>query len=478
VFPRQCRILLRIASVIVPRRQRDAWLRRWDAELWGRQITLARAGKSDEWINTQLVRASITAVPDALWHRFNRDSLLDSTRESLGSPRVLIAALLCLIAIIGVTSSGFVHIRRAAFGPNIEHADRLAIVATQDRVFGWRYPVEVKIFERWWKATRSFDKVAAFSFARSWITHAGTKLGGPFSHAVVSPQFFDVLGTHAAEGRLFSAGDTKSRPDEIVVSDWFRRQFLDHKRAAVGQSIELDNRSRTVIGVLPKNFWFLVDRVGAVSLLEHSPKIDRVLGVGRLRDASLPLVNERFRIRAREVIDVNRLVERTEEPLINYGTGTGVALIAVALFTIFRLFREKTARAYWMFFFAKAALGVALIFLFTMEHAGAGSLTGTAGSSGRTELPAFFFWLLTSVLWIAWSIRDQRMRCRDCLTRLVLPVRIGLPGRVLFEHEGTELVCPRGHGMLYVEPTTETFRQSGRWMQLDASWLDVFTDKR
>ncbi|MGH9633022.1 MAG: hypothetical protein ACRD7E_32365, partial [Bryobacteraceae bacterium] len=73
---------------------------------------------------------------------------------------------------------------------------------------------------------------------------------------------------------------------------------------------------------------------------------------------------------------------------------------------------------------------------------------------------------------------DQRRRCRMCLRLLVMPVRIGLADGVLFEHGATETVCPGGHGTLFVEDTTESFRQSGRWTDLDESWRDLFVSSR
>ena len=74
-------------------------------------------------------------------------------------------------------------------------------------------------------------------------------------------------------------------------------------------------------------------------------------------------------------------------------------------------------------------------------------------------------------LYLCW--RDQRKRCRLCLCRLVMPVRIGYGARQLFEQSGAETVCPNGHGTLF-ESEGGAFPPNYRWAPLDITWRDLF----
>ena len=81
--------------------------------------------------------------------------------------------------------------------------------------------------------------------------------------------------------------------------------------------------------------------------------------------------------------------------------------------------------------------------------------------------------MLASFLAARWVLADQRDRCPVCLRLLANPVRFGGSSRILLEWHGTELMCVRGHGLLYVSewPTVWSDR---RWMDLGSSWAGLF----
>ena len=73
---------------------------------------------------------------------------------------------------------------------------------------------------------------------------------------MVSPSFFPILGVRAARGRTFLPEEDRV-PDAhavIVVSDQFWRERYRGDPAFVGRSITLNDRSFTVIGVMPPGF--------------------------------------------------------------------------------------------------------------------------------------------------------------------------------------------------------------------------------
>jgi hypothetical protein len=82
--------------------------------------------------------------------------------------------------------------------------------------------------------------------------------------------------------------------------------------------------------------------------------------------------------------------------------------------------------------------------------------------------------LFGSIFAVRWINADQRKRCPVCLRLLVNPVRIGESSRILLEWHGTELMCLRGHGLLYVPEWPAIWSGRQRWMGLGTSWGGLF----
>jgi hypothetical protein len=82
--------------------------------------------------------------------------------------------------------------------------------------------------------------------------------------------------------------------------------------------------------------------------------------------------------------------------------------------------------------------------------------------------------LFGSLFAMRWINADQRKRCPVCLRLLANPVRIGESSRILLEWHGTELMCLRGHGLLYVPEWPAIWSGRQRWMGLGASWGGLF----
>ena len=80
------------------------------------------------------------------------------------------------------------------------------------------------------------------------------------------------------------------------------------------------------------------------------------------------------------------------------------------------------------------------------------------------------------VIALRWVVIDQRQRCPECLRLLDQPARIGQLSHTFLDSCGTEFVCPKGHGLLYVPETSPiSFRRTQRWMHLDRSWSGLFS---
>jgi len=80
---------------------------------------------------------------------------------------------------------------------------------------------------------------------------------------LVSPDYFSVLGAQPQLGRLLDAAlDKPGDAPAVVISDRFWRTRLNASSGAVGQTLRLNGKNATIVGISPKDF---------IGLLEEAP---------------------------------------------------------------------------------------------------------------------------------------------------------------------------------------------------------------
>ena len=104
----------------------------------------------------------------------------------------------------------------------------------------------------------------------------------------VSAEFFDVLGASPLLGRTFQAAeDTVGPPPSVVLSHslW---QELGSDPEIVGKQLRIGGIARTVIGVMPRGFWFPSPqtRIWAAAQLRPENRSGIYTLVGRLADGA------------------------------------------------------------------------------------------------------------------------------------------------------------------------------------------------
>lgn len=100
-----------------------------------------------------------------------------------------------------------------------------------------------------------FRNVAAYRGDNATLEREGTPLQLVEGMAVTA-EFFDVLGAPAMLGRTFKAGDDASGAEAASVLSYALWQDLGADPAIVGRQLRLGGANRTVIGVMPKDFWY------------------------------------------------------------------------------------------------------------------------------------------------------------------------------------------------------------------------------
>jgi hypothetical protein len=478
----ESRWLLRSAGWLVPAPARAGWLRQQEAELWYAELSARRAGNSDRAIRAALAIRAGASFSDALWQRFDRERVKEQMRDAVRTPQFCVVILTLLFLLVAFASGGLARTRRILAGAQFGHGDRVVTICIQELLVGRRQGVAPAAIRKWRAEAKSLEQLAAYAFSQPWYQNGFLLHRGPapasLAHAQVTPEFFRVLGVQPARGRVFDTGDSGACADCLVVTQRLRRQLLGTNAPVVGQTIDYDGRRWRIIGELPEDFWFVTEKLGGVSLMDPATAQGRLVALGLLRpNVTVDAAETELRNIARlSTIEAASLSDRLRGPLRTFGFGSLILLAAAAAVTIGGVLRRKSHWRFWAFFFAKTGSAIAVVLLVAIDYGGAGQLSITGGNQ-PSEPVAFWLWVVGSVLCIWWAIADQKMRCRVCLRRFVMPVRIGSPDRVLFEHESTEMVCPGGHGTLYVEGMTETFRQEGRWTKLDESWHDLFAGK-
>lgn len=97
------------------------------------------------------------------------------------------------------------------------------------------------------------------------------------------PNLLDILAIQPALGRNFLPKEALQQPSNVVIISWNLWQSLFHgDPGAIGKAISLAGAPNTVIGVLPKNFYF--PKANELTFLPHAgdlPTIDVITPLGQ-----------------------------------------------------------------------------------------------------------------------------------------------------------------------------------------------------
>ena len=110
-------------------------------------------------------------------------------------------------------------------------------------------------FDDWRAQSRSFSDLVLYSNGNENLQGAGEAVR--LRTVTASANLFNALGVEPLRGRTFAAGDDEpGAPPVVILSEGFWRRRFAGDPAAVGQTITLDGRASTVIGVMPSRFRF------------------------------------------------------------------------------------------------------------------------------------------------------------------------------------------------------------------------------
>lgn len=489
-----CRALIWLASWLVPSRQRRRWRDNWTRQVWHWCQFLAESRQLTRDKKLDLARFCWSAFPTAFWLRFDRDRFLRRRDRLLRSPSGCLGAV-GLALIVVALFSGTIPVIRSFISSPIRQPDRVCVISLNGKFRRVRSETLFDLASAW-KSSKLLEDVAPYSWGPASLDVSHRHL--PILSARVAPGFFQVLGLHAAGGRTLQPGDEQACGACVVLSnDTWRLQFHSNP-SVIGQTVVLDGMAHTVIGVLPRNFHLFSPDIGVWTLLDsRSPPfsnfVERIGAVARMA----PVVPEK-----KLEVDLADLTENAgyvfpasmlmvtsgaaemHRYLIFYWLAVLLAVGCAALIVYARsgssmgraplTFRNRLR--WWSFFVAKAVLLLIVAGLVAWTAVRWASVYLVGSIHPMTNAIALWVFLVTAVAPLSWAIYDQQRRCRVCLQRLGTPIQIGVPGYVLLDWSGTEMVCPEGHGVLYLPDSQANWLERDRWDNLDDSWADLFRE--
>jgi putative ABC transport system permease protein len=159
---------------------------------------------------------------------------------------------------IGANSAIFSIVEAVLLRPlPYQHPERLVVVWQTDAAHhdSGAYFNSYREFDTWRQQSRSFEKLAALT----WATGPRTLLwqGKPLDLLTIpaSVDFFSMLGVSAQLGRTFAPRDLQSGCSVVLAYSFWTRK-LGAPADIVGRSLSFRNTSCVVTGVMPKTFSF------------------------------------------------------------------------------------------------------------------------------------------------------------------------------------------------------------------------------
>jgi putative ABC transport system permease protein len=264
---RLLRSALRLISLVVPAVSRPRWREEWLAELnharsHGRsrrdRLAMAAGAIPDALATRRVAKTAATTGPrPGVFHALDQD-VRYAMRGLAKSPGFALGVVLSLAVGIGANAAAFSFIDAAVFRPFPGVRDQHELVrihvgsATSERIVtrGMTY----RDFETMRDTMSTLDGLSAQRDGTFAIFAEGQASAVP--GALVSANYFDVLGLAPAAGRFFlDREDRTVGTDPVaVISDALWERLYARNPSAIGRTLIVNGVPAHIIGVTPRLF--------------------------------------------------------------------------------------------------------------------------------------------------------------------------------------------------------------------------------
>lgn len=172
-----------------------------------------------------------------------------SARRLASRPTFALLAVLTLALGAGGTAAIFSIIRTLLVAPlPVADEDRLGVLWAP-----YEWTEQEFLFLR--DDAPGFARLAAYRPEDSTLERAGQPMR-LVRGVATSAAFFDVLGVRPEFGRAFAAGEDQPGAEPVAVISHGLWEELGSDESLVGRPLMLGGVSRTIVGVMPRGFWF------------------------------------------------------------------------------------------------------------------------------------------------------------------------------------------------------------------------------
>jgi len=176
-------------------------------------------------------------------------------RQLVKSPGFTIAAIVTFTVGIGTNAAIFSSMDAVVLRPlAVPRLDRVVTIS-EERVRGGYAQTTLANYEDWLRSSSSFEELAVRKEADMTLMGAGD--AAHIEAAITSPSFFTVLRAATLLGRVYGPEASQPGQDAVAVLNYdFWQQRFGGDSSILGRKIELDQRTYTVIGVMPKSMQY------------------------------------------------------------------------------------------------------------------------------------------------------------------------------------------------------------------------------
>jgi hypothetical protein len=485
-----CNLILRTASLLVPRRQRSEWLREWHGEVWHWAHFLVESARLSPRTEQELLQHCSGCFVDAIWHRFNRVAVLNFVHSYPLRPSFcLLSVVVAILALLAMRPPSLSFVT-SAFPANSDSGHLL--VLSLHKGSPWTQPETLRnsAFE-WSRSNGLVETAEVFAWRPSVLT--GPSGRENLLSARVTPGLLHLLGTQPILGKSLDSAGLSQCEKCVVISDSIWRDQFRGDPKAIGAGLYLNGQRVKVVGVLPHQFSFPGISIGAYRLFGTgaAPLLPNFEWPGAL-------------VRVRPTIELGKpelqrfLDQRGDLPgvkldVLSFGdiehrrVESFAALLLISLLLVLAANWRTLVLVYstapnhigtssllWWFFFALKTI-LLLTFAWITSVDAVQTIISAWGWKMQEYVGAVMMWLFLVgiTLVLTWSIKDQFARCRCCLSRLRVQIALGDALGPFSEPRGVDLLCDEGHGVLHVPVMQLASLDSNRWTHFDKSWRDI-----
>lgn len=190
-------------------------------------------------------------------------SVLTLAREAVAAlrslakaPAFLIPAVLTMAAGVGATAAVFALVDGVLLQPlPYPEAQRIVTLTHSDPERGFLGHSSSQIYAHYRGSSRTLENLGAYLETVVNVTSPGEP--EQLDVALVAPSVLTILGVQPRLGRIFTPEEGEPEaPTNVIVSHGLWQTRFGADPAIVGRDIELNGRSRRIIGVMPPGFAF------------------------------------------------------------------------------------------------------------------------------------------------------------------------------------------------------------------------------